>query len=111
MPALEPEIEHFVMAITSAETIVWHTTPLMAELPHVAVEHGRNSDAQNQSVRLPLLWSRLGWDLALEHPHDLLICVTVRLNMHAGPDAPPYEHPLITGENAAADLFADLFLR
>jgi hypothetical protein len=42
---------------------------------------------------------------------DLLICVTVRLNMHAGPDAPPYEHPLITGENAAADLFADLFLR
>jgi hypothetical protein len=27
MPALEPEIEHFVMAITSAEAIVWHTTP------------------------------------------------------------------------------------
>jgi len=40
----------------------------------------------------------------------LFICVTVRLNMDAGPDAPPYEHPLIAGENAAADLFADLFL-
>jgi hypothetical protein len=35
----------------------------------------------------------------------------VRLNMDAGPDAPPYEHPLITGENPAADIFAGLFLR
>jgi hypothetical protein len=25
--ALEPEIDQFVMAITSAEAIVWHTTP------------------------------------------------------------------------------------
>jgi len=33
--------------------------------------------------------------------------MTVRLNMDAGLDAPPYEHFLITGENAAADLFAD----
>src|SRR5262245_36247901 len=49
--------------------------------------------------------------LAFEHPHDLLICVSVRLNMDASPDAPPYEHSLITGENAAADLFADLLLR
>jgi hypothetical protein len=40
--------------------------------------------------------------LALEHPHDLLVCVTVRLNMDASSDAPPYEHPLITGENATA---------
>src|SRR5215472_7015606 len=49
--------------------------------------------------------------LALEHPHDLFIFVSVRLNMDASPDAPPYEHSLITGENAAADLFADLLLR
>src|SRR5262249_33978603 len=41
--------------------------------------------------------------LALEHPHDLFIFVSVRLNMDASPDAPPYEHSLITGENAAAD--------
>src|SRR5262249_45783840 len=49
--------------------------------------------------------------LAFEHPHDLLICVTVRLDMDTSPNAPPYEHSLITGENATADLFADLFLR
>src|SRR5262249_28505446 len=49
--------------------------------------------------------------LAFEHPHDLLICVTVRLEMDTSPNAPPYEHSLITGENATADLFADLFLR
>src|SRR5262249_8952701 len=49
--------------------------------------------------------------LALEHPHDLFIFVSVRLNMDASPDAPPYEHSLITGENAAADRFADLLLR
>src|SRR5262249_46441893 len=35
--------------------------------------------------------------LALEHPRDLFICVTVRLNMDAGPYAPPDEHTLITG--------------
>src|SRR6516162_1937547 len=55
----------------------------------------------------PLQW---GW-ITLEHPHDLFIFVSVRLNMDASPDAPPYEHSLITGENAAADLFADLLLR
>jgi hypothetical protein len=49
--------------------------------------------------------------LALAHPRDLLICVAVRLDMDASPDAPPYEHPLITGENATADLFTDLLLR
>jgi hypothetical protein len=30
--------------------------------------------------------------------------------MDAGPEAPPYDHPLVAGENAAADLFADLLL-
>jgi hypothetical protein len=34
----------------------------------------------------------------------------MRLDMDAGLDAPPYDHSLITGENAAADLFADLLL-
>src|SRR5437016_6977894 len=43
---------------------------------------------------------------ALEHPGDLLIRVPVRFDMHAGGDAPPYDHPLVAGENAAADLFA-----
>jgi putative ABC transport system substrate-binding protein len=43
--------------------------------------------------------------LVFEHPHDLLICVTVRLNRGASSDAPPDKHPLITGENPAADLF------
>jgi hypothetical protein len=47
---------------------------------------------------------------ALEHPRDLLICVAVWLDMDASPDAPPYDHPLVARENAAADLFADLFL-
>jgi uncharacterized protein (DUF1330 family) len=46
--------------------------------------------------------------LAHEHPNDLLICVTVRLDMDAGPNAPPHDHPLVTRENAAADIFADL---
>jgi hypothetical protein len=32
--------------------------------------------------------------------------VTVRLDVDAGPDTPPYDHPLITGENAAALIFS-----
>src|SRR6516162_10406649 len=59
----------------------------------------------------PLFASKVKLHLALEHPHDLLIWVTVRLDMDAGPDAPPYDHPLITRENAAADLFADQLVR
>src|SRR5262249_10244723 len=59
----------------------------------------------------PLFAAETKFHLPFEHPHDLLICVTVRLNMDASSDAPPDEHPLITGENPAADLFADLFLR
>jgi hypothetical protein len=35
----------------------------------------------------------------------------VRLDMGAGPDTPPYDHPLVARENAAADLFVDLLLR
>jgi len=45
-----------------------------------------------------------------EHPDDLLIGVTVRLDMDTGPDAPPYDHPLAAGEDAAADLFAELLV-
>src|SRR5215831_13774554 len=59
----------------------------------------------------PLFASKTELHLALQHPRDLLICVTVRLDMHAGPDAPPYDHPLVAGESAAADLFADLLLK
>ena len=59
-------------------------------------------------VAEPLFAAEPELHLALEHPHDLLICVAVRLDMNAGPDAPPYDHPLVAGENAAADLFADL---
>ena len=59
----------------------------------------------------PLFGAEAELHLALEHPNDLLICVTVRLDMDAGPDAPPHDHPLVTRENAAADLFANLLLR
>src|SRR6516225_4616790 len=59
----------------------------------------------------PLFAAEAEFHLAFEHPHDLLICVTVRLDMDAGPDAPPYDHSLVAGENAAADLFADPLLR
>src|ERR1700731_4033242 len=48
--------------------------------------------------------------LSLEHPNDLLIGVTVRLDMDTGPDTPPYDHPLLAGEDAAADLFTELLL-
>ena len=59
----------------------------------------------------PLFASEAELHLALEHPHDLLICVAVRLDMDAGPNAPPHDHPLVAGENAAADLVADLLLK
>src|SRR6266567_1941252 len=59
----------------------------------------------------PLFVAEAELHFALEHPRDLLICVTVRLDMDASPDAPPYDHPLVAGENAAADFFADLLLR
>ena len=39
----------------------------------------------------PLFAAEAELHLALEHPNDLLICVTVRLDMDAGPDAPPYD--------------------
>ena len=47
---------------------------------------------------------------APEHPNDLLVWVTVRLDMHASPDTPPYDHPLVAGENAPASVFTDLLL-
>src|SRR5258708_3004352 len=59
----------------------------------------------------PLLRPQAGLQRALQHPHDLPIRVTVRLDINTGPDAPPHEHCLITGENAADDLFAALLLR
>src|SRR6266568_3972568 len=48
--------------------------------------HARGSSFATGSAQL---------HLALEHPYDLLICVTVRLDMDAGPDAPSYDHPLV----------------
>src|SRR5262249_52303764 len=59
----------------------------------------------------PLFAAEAELHFALEHPNDLLICVTVRLDMDAGLDTPPYDHPLVARENAAADLLADLLLR
>jgi len=38
----------------------------------------------------PLFGAEAELYLALEHPNDLLICVTVRLD--AGPNAPPDDH-------------------
>jgi hypothetical protein len=34
----EPEIDHFVMAITSAEARVWHIPARQVERPHVAAD-------------------------------------------------------------------------
>jgi hypothetical protein len=48
----------------------------------------------------PLFAAEAKLHLAPKHPHDLLICVTVRLDMDAGPDAPPYDHRLLAGEDA-----------
>jgi len=53
----------------------------------------------------PLLSTKANSILPFKHPHDLLICVTVRLDMDASPDAPPNESSLVTRENAAADFF------
>src|SRR5262245_7963602 len=78
--------------------------------PCLVFRASRN-DHKVARVADPLFAAEAKLHLAFEHPHDLLICVTVRLDMDASPDAPPYEHSLITGENAAADLFADLLLR
>src|SRR5262249_36973467 len=50
----------------------------------------------------PLLAAEPELHLALEHPHDLLIWVTVRLDMGTSPYAPPDDHPLVARENAAA---------
>src|SRR5712672_80772 len=58
----------------------------------------------------PLFAAEAELHLPLEHPDDLLIGVTVRLDMDTGPDAPPYDHPLAAGEDAAADLFAELLV-
>ena len=59
----------------------------------------------------PLFAAEAELHFALEHPRDLLIWLTVRLDMDASLDTPPYNHPLVAGENAAADLFADLLLK
>src|SRR5215510_12339336 len=59
----------------------------------------------------PLFVAEPELHLALEHPHDLLIWVTVRLDMDTSPYAPPDDHPLVARENAAADIFADLLLK
>ena len=40
----------------------------------------------------PLFGAEVELHLTLEHPNDLLICVTVRLDMDAGPNAPPDDH-------------------
>jgi hypothetical protein len=78
--------------------------------PSLVLRTSRN----NHHVALaadPLFAAEAKLHLALEHPHDLLICVTVRLDMDASHYAPPDDHPLVTRENAAADLFADLLLK
>jgi len=59
----------------------------------------------------PLFGAEPELHLAREHPYDLLIDVTMRLDMDTGPDAPPYDHPFIAEENAAANLLANLLLR
>src|SRR5215472_17966545 len=78
--------------------------------PCLVLRTSRNDDDVTLAAD-PLFAAEAELHAALEHPHDLLVCVTVRLDMHPGPDAPPYDHPLVAGENAAADLFADLLVK
>jgi hypothetical protein len=59
----------------------------------------------------PLFAAEAELHFAFEHPHDLLVCVAVRLHMSPSLDAPPYKHLLVARQNAAADLLGDLFLR
>jgi len=56
--------------------------------------------SRNALAADPLLAAEAELHLAFEYPHDLLICVTMRLDMDAGPYAPP----LVAGDNATADL-------
>jgi hypothetical protein len=69
-------------------------------------EHARISHLKHPTGRQTILHERNSI-VPRSHPHDLLIGVTVWLDMNAGPDAPPNHHPLIARENAAAELFAD----
>src|SRR5262245_963308 len=78
--------------------------------PYLVLCTSRNDDNVTLAAD-PLFTAEAELHLALEHPHDLLIWVTVRLDMDASPDPPPYDHPLVAGENAAADLIADLLLK
>jgi hypothetical protein len=52
----------------------------------------------------PMFGAKAELHLALKHPHDLFIWVTVRLDMDTGSNAPPHNHPLVAGKNAAPDL-------
>src|SRR5215471_4326163 len=83
---------------------------LSSEEPSLVLRTSRNDDDVTLAAD-PLFAAEAELYLALEHPYDLLICVTVRLDMDACPDGPPYDHPLVSGENAAADLVADLPLK
>jgi hypothetical protein len=83
--------------------------PVFVE-PCLVLRTSRNDDDVARAAD-PLFAAEAELHLALEHPNDLLICVTVRLDMDPGPDTPPYDHPLVAGENAAADFFADLLTR
>jgi hypothetical protein len=53
----------------------------------------------------PLFAAEAELHFAFEHPHDLLVCVAVRLHMSPSLDL------LVARQNAAADLLGDLFLR
>src|SRR5205807_7273746 len=47
---------------------------------------------------------------ALEHPHDLLVRMLMRLDVHARRDAPPHDHALLAGHDPARDLVGDALL-
>jgi hypothetical protein len=78
--------------------------------PSLVLRTSRN-DHDVAGAADPLFAAEAELHLSLEHPHDLLVCVTVRLDVDASPDAPPYDHSSVAGENAAADLVADPLLR
>ena len=65
--------------------------------PSLALRASRN-DHEVALAADPLFDAQAELHLALEHPNDLLICVTVRLDMDASPDAPPNKYPSVAGD-------------
>jgi hypothetical protein len=88
--------EHF-KALQKAQSTLSSDDPKAASVfskPCLMLRTSRN-DYDVALTADPLFGAEAKLHLALEHPHDLFMWVTVRLDMDAGPDAPPDHHPLV----------------